>query len=284
MPKILRPLLWLKTYLQLNKINTSEILGVLSFWLHDGALVGGYFAKRKGVKHLSWVTGQDAKKGNPFVSLIRPKPMNLIAMSDFLADQFEKNYSIRPDHVVPNGVNPVAFPPSKVERTIDLLAAGSLIPLKQYSIFVDVVAELIKVKASLQAVLCGAGPETEMLTNKIATLKLQHAITLKGELQHEQVLAMMTQSKIFLHPSSYEGYSTVCLEALFAGCHVISFIAPEKRVIAHWRIAGTKEDMISQCKTILQHEVDFSSVLVHNMDDCARRIVGLFGYAEVITS
>ncbi len=282
-PKIARPFLWLKIYRQLLQISQHPVLGILSFWCHDGALVGNYFAKRNKLHHLCWVIGQDSRKGNPFVFLMKPKSDDLVAMSDFLADEFEKNYSTRPDYVVPNGINPDEFSTLKPERSIDLLAAGSLIPLKQYSIFLDVVIELIKVKPSLQAVLCGAGVEEEMLKRKIADLKLNNNIVLKGELPHKEVLFLMQQSKIFVHPSSFEGYSTVCLEALYAGCHVISFIAPEKRKIDHWYIVSSTDDMIRTAKELLT-ESDFTSVLVHHMDDSAREMMKLFYYNETITS
>ncbi len=281
--KIARPLLWLLAYRQLQKIKKANVLGVLSFWCLDGALIGDYFAKRNRLLHLSWVTGQDARKGNLFINLIKPRPADLVAMSDFLADEFEKNYSLRPQYVVPNGIEPHAFPILKAEKSIDLLAAGSLIPLKQYSVFIDVVAELVKVKPFLRAILCGAGPEEEILRKKIASLSLENNIELKGELPHEHVLTLMQQSKMFLHPSSYEGYSTVCLEALFAGCHVVSFIAPEKYKIDHWHIVSTPDKMKGVCKELL-NETDFSSVVVHRMDDCAKQMIEIFHFKETITS
>ena len=281
-PKIFRPLLWLKIYQQIKKINRPNILGILSFWCLEGAFVGSCFAKRNNLLHLSWLTGQDARKGNLFIKLIKPKAGALVAMSDLLVDEFEKNYFIRPQYVVPNGINTGAFPDQKTEKSIDLFAAGSLIPLKQYSMFIDVVAELVKVKPLFSALLCGAGPEEEMLKKKIASLKLENNLKLTGEVPHEQVLVLMRQSKVFLHPSIYEGYSTVCLEALYAGCHVVSFISPEKIKVSHWHIVMTQSEMIAICKNLL-NESDFNSVLVHDMDDCARKMIEIFDYKETIT-
>ncbi len=281
--KFLRPFLWSRLYSTLQTIRKQiSLVKVLSFWCQEGAFVAHYFARRYNLKHLIWVTGQDARKGNRFVSLIRPKPKELIAMSDFLSDEFEKNYSIRPHYIVPNGIDPDRFPIQKIEKTIDLLGAGSLIQLKQYSIFIDVVAELVKIKPSLQAVLCGAGPEEELLKNKTKSLNLESNISFKGELPHEEVLKLMQCSKVFVHPSSYEGYSTVCLEALYAGCHVVSFIAPEKRTIHHWHIVNTSDKMKGICKELL-NESDFNSVVVHRMDDCAKGMMGIFDYKEAIT-
>src|SRR5690606_40448538 len=96
-----------------------------------------------------------------------------------------------------------------------------------------------------------------------------------GEVAHEKALAMMQQSKILLHPSSYEGYSSACLEALYAGCHVISFTRAENRDINHWHVVGSQKEMIAKAAQILKGR-DFSSVLVHTMEDTARKMIELF--------
>ena len=37
-----------------------------------------------------------------------------------------------------------------------------------------------------------------------------------------------------------------CLEALYAGCHVISFCKPMNTDFEHWHIVNTEEDMIKK--------------------------------------
>ena len=66
-----------------------------------------------------------------------------------------------------------------------------------------------------------------------------------------EILQLMKRAKIFLHTSSYEGFSTVCLEALYAGCHVISFIKPMEHDIGHWHIVQSKEEMVKKAMEIL---------------------------------
>lgn len=278
MPRLLRPLFWVKTCLRLGAIRShSRLVGVLSFWCLEEALIGRLFSKWKGTRHLSWISGQDARKTNPFIRWMRPRPDSLVAMSEFLADELERNFKIRPKYLIPNAIDPAAYTGLPV-KTLDILGVGSLIPLKQYGIFVDVIAALVSETPSLKAVLCGAGPEMEMLKKKIAALNLSENIELAGELPHPDVLTLMQQSKIMLHPSSYEGYSTVCLEALYAGCHVVSFVVPEKRQMKHWHKANSKDEMIGQCKSILEQESDFSRILLYDMDDSARNMLAIFDY------
>lgn len=225
--------------------------------------------------HLCWILGQDARK-NRFARWFRPRPEELVAMSDFLVDEFYRNHRVRPSHIVPNAVDPSEFETNSVtERPIDMLGVGSLIPLKRYDQFGQVVASLRKDYPSIRAVICGHGPEAGKLRAWIDELNLQENLSMAGEVAHEKALAMMQQSKILLHPSSYEGYSSACLEALYAGCHVISFTRAENRDINHWHVVGSQKEMIAKAAQILKGR-DFSSVLVHTMEDTARKMIELF--------
>jgi glycosyltransferase involved in cell wall biosynthesis len=159
-----------------------------------------------------------------------------------------------------------------LERPIDLLGVGSLIPLKRYDIFVDVVAALRKNRPAIKAVLCGRGSEEQKMREKIRSLSLEENISLAGEIPHKDVLSMMQKSRILLHPSEYEGYSSACLEALYAGCHVISFARAEERDIDHWHIVATIDEMYTTALALF-NEKDFSPVLVHTMENSAREIM-----------
>lgn len=280
--KIFRPVLWLEVYLKLQKIQRSNrILGVLTFWCGECALIGHYFSRKFKNNHRIWILGQDAKKENHFVKWINPSPDELIALSDFLKEEFHKNHHIRPSHTITNGIKSSFFSPKNPDtRQIDIFGAGSLIPLKQYDVFIDIIAALKKHFPAIKAVLCGKGPEYDRLLNKIIALNLQSNITLMGELSHPEVLELMQKSKILLHPSVYEGYSTVCLEALYAGCHIVSIASPEKNLHDHWHVTNSEEQMVSMCLSLLSSStVNFSPVLIHSMEDSAKKIMQLFNYS-----
>lgn len=172
-----------------------------------------------------------------------------------------------------------------IERSIDLLGVGSLIKLKQYQIFLTVIAHLKQSNPDIKAVLCGHGPEERRLAGQINELNLKDNVRLTGEIPHETVIEFMLQSKILVHPSSYEGYSAACLEALYAGCHVVSFVAGEKREIDHWHIVSSVGEMIERCHDLMLHEPDFNPHLVHHMDDVAQKVLNLLeGGGDVTTS
>jgi glycosyltransferase involved in cell wall biosynthesis len=257
-----RLLLRKKIYGELRKINSeSKLAGILSFWCGECALVGKRFADKFQLKHFCWILGQDAKKENKYPQRIKPRADELVALSDFLQDEFEKNHGIQPAAVIPPGIDTKLYREPVTGRDIDILGAGSLIPLKQYNIFLEIVAEVKKQFPSLKAVLIGDGPEKQKLEKDIVSLQLQDTVTLTGELPHPEVLRMMQRAKVFLHPSKYEGFSGVCLEALYAGAHVISFTRAMNDDIEQWQVVRSKEEMYQRVIELLS-----DPALAHNQN------------------
>jgi glycosyltransferase involved in cell wall biosynthesis len=220
--------------------------------------------------------GQDAKKENKYPGIIHLKSNELVALSDFLQDEFEKNHRIKPGFVIPPGVDSNLFSSAQPVKDVDILAAGSLIPLKQYSIFIEVVAALKKQIPGIKAVLTGDGPEKSKLQALIAGHDLQSTITLTGELSHPEVLKMMQRAKLFLHTSSYEGFGMVCLEALYAGCEVISFNRVMKQDIEHWHIVKEKEEMHRKAYQLLNNANEVAKTLPFTINQSVDRVMHLF--------
>ena len=262
----------MKTIHKSNKIN-----GLLSFWYGECALVGKRFADKHRVKHYCWMWGQDARNNNKYPSIALLKADELIAFSDFLQNEFEKNHGIRPLHVITPGIDVKEFSLRSLEKDIDIIAAGSLIPLKQYEIFIEVVAEIKKRIPLIKALLIGDGPEKSKLQSLIASLGLQSNITLTGELSHTHVLQWMQRGKVFLHPSSYEGFGVVCIEALCAGAEVISFVKPMHREIANWHIVTNKEEMEQKTIEILENpKTEYKSIVPYEIEQTVGKFSELF--------
>ncbi len=276
--KLNRLWVWRKIWTALKKINReNKVIGLLSFWCGECALLGKHFASKYNLPHYCWILGQDAKAQNKYVRYINPSPEQLIALSDFLQDEFYRNHGIKPKHVIPNGVEPGQFPKSTFNKLIDLLGVGSLIPLKQFDIFIELIHELKQDYPNINAAICGNGPERRHLQSLIKKFSLKKNITLLGELPHREVLRLMLQSKILLHPSCYEGFSTVCLEALYAGNKVISFCRPMKAPIVNWFIVGNREEMKEKLANLLNINLGVPQrVIPYTMDETAKAIGGLF--------
>ena len=263
----------------------SDLVGLLSFWIGGCALVGKYYAARKKLRHFTWILGQDARAGNRFIPLIRPRETELIAMSNFLARELHRNYQLTPGHIIPNGIDASLYGPAPVIRDIDLLGVGSLIPLKRYDLFLSVIQRLSVRLPSIQGVICGKGPESDKLQRVIGQLGLQRNVQLVGEKPHREAIGFMQRAKILLHTSSYEGFSTVCLEALYAGAHVVSFCDPEGLPVKNWHVVKDEEEMIGRSLAILQDpHTDYRPVQLHTMDDSAREMMALFDYRDAAIS
>jgi glycosyltransferase involved in cell wall biosynthesis len=277
---------WLLIWKRIKKINHhNNITGLLSLWCGECALLGNRFAKKNHLFHFCWIQGQDARKENKYVARINPSPEELIALSDFGRNEFEKNHGIRPGQIIPLGIRPAVSPGEPTVRDIDVLGVGSLIPLKQYHLFIDAVYHLKKDLPDIKAVICGKGAEEINLRALIAKYDLEKNVMLTGELAHEEIIRTMNRSKVFLHPSNYEGLSVVCIEALQAGCRVISLIQPMSYPIDHWSVADTIEKMIVIAKSILHNPaVTYTPVLPFTTRDSVKNIMHLFNYKEPMIS
>ena len=260
----------------LKKIHaTTPITCLLSFWYGECALAAKQFADEYDLKHFCWILGQDAKKENKYPQRYQPRPHELIALSDFLQNEFEKNHGIRPAHLVTAGINKKLFQ-TKKEKGIDIMGAGSLIPLKQYEIFIQIIAALKQKIPEIKAMLVGKGPEKDRLNALILQLGLQSNVVLTGELPHARVLEQMQRARLFLHTSSYEGFGVVAAEALYAGCHVISFTKPMKQEIEHWHITSSKEEMIEKATVLLQDPLTvYKPVLFFTIEEAAQKMTTL---------
>ena len=276
--KLRRRILWIKVWRKLRELNNrSNIKGMFSIWLGECALLGKRFGEKYDIVHKTWIVGQDAKPGNKYVMRMKPTGGELIAVSDFIAKEFFANYLIRPTQTIPNGVDTTQFSMIPVKRTIDIMGAGSLIILKQYHLFISVILELKKKYPAVESFIAGKGPEKEPLQSLITNLQLEDNISLPGEVAHDTLLGLMQRSKIFLHPSCYEGFSMSCLEALYAGCHVISLCKPMEEDIEHWHIVKTKEEMVAKALELLaQRGLEYNAVIPYSIDETAKCIMKLY--------
>lgn len=276
---IQRLLLQPRLFNSLKKIRESyHIIGLLSFWYGECALIGKKFAQKYGLQHQCWILGQDARKQNHYPAKLQLKPEHLVALSDFLQEEFQRNHGIKPGFVIAPGIDAADLAGASYQRDIDILGVGSLIELKQFEILVEIVDSLRNKFPGIKAVLAGKGPEREKLEKLISEKKLQNHIQLTGELSYGEVLQLMKRSRILLHPSSYEGFSGVCQEALAAGAEVVSFCRAMNREIEQWHIVSSKDEMRDKAINILSKtDHQGKPVLTFSMNDTVNKMMSLYG-------
>ncbi len=273
-----RLFLWRTIWRRLKKIfREGQVLGILSFWMGETALLAKYASKKYGARSFTWLMGQDAKKNNRYVFITRLKSESLIALSDFLADEYYINYQIKPAVTIPPGIDVVSFPAHSMERKIDILGVGSLIPLKQFDQIIMLLAELAESHPGIRAVICGEGPERSKLQQLIHDFHLTSQIELRGELDHNSILAIMGESSILVHPSAYEGFGVVLLEALYTGTQVISYCKPMIIHFDHHHIVKTKEEMKKKLMELLENKrLNHDSVLIYPIEETCKKILSLY--------
>lgn len=270
--------IWMQVRKELQNLGQTYLIkGLLSFWLGEAALVASRFARIHRLPHFCWMLGQDARPANPYVQRIQPSARELVTISDFVSDEFETNYTTRPAHVIPNGVEPSQFSFDAQQRDIDIISVGSLIPLKRFDWVIDAVLQLKEAFPGIKAMIVGDGPEKKDLQKKINRLGLEKNITLTGALDHGSVLILLQRSKLLLHPSSYEGFATVCLEALYAGCCVISTLQPMHAAIDNWYIVNDVGEIVQKVKERLPvYSPVIPDNFLYTMDRSAAAFMALY--------
>jgi glycosyltransferase involved in cell wall biosynthesis len=249
-----KPILWLKAIRTIVSINKQEPISALhSFWLGECAMVGHLAAKRIRVKHLNTLMGQDVLQGNKFCKILPIKRMNLVTLSSFHQQVFLKNYQIQTP-IVFFGTNKKDVIKNEI-KAIDFIGVGSLIPIKNYSLFIDVIHEINKT-IPVSAIIIGEGEEFDLLAKKIKDLKLENVIKLLGLLNNDLVLRYLAQSKVLLHTSNHEGFGMIFAEALQQETMVVSTPVGSIFESPNVMLANNKSDLVKSCQVMLTKTFD----------------------------
>jgi glycosyltransferase involved in cell wall biosynthesis len=208
----------------LNIWYSYRVKGILSIWINEcavfGQLTGGFF----GIKQISWICGQDAKPTNKFLKFLNINSDNVVFQSQNLINELGKSIVVSKPIIIQAGIDPDYIGQIKSgQRVYNIIGVGSLIELKNFSLFIDIVSDLAIEFPTIKAIIVGTGPQKQLLKERIRTKNLESNITLSGEQTHKDTIALMKKSEILLHTSIYEGQGMVLLEALCCGLEVVCF-------------------------------------------------------------
>ena len=155
-----------------------------------------------------------------------------IAISHFTARRFSMACH-KPVHaVIPIGVDIgkiSATPPSSEQS--DIIFVGRLIKEKHPDLLVDAVALVLQDYPELRVVLIGQGPEEKKIRDMIRQKGLEDVIRLQAFYDsHDELIAALKSSKIFVLPSTREGFGISALEALACGLPVVTTDHPANAI------------------------------------------------------
>jgi glycosyltransferase involved in cell wall biosynthesis len=161
----------------------------------------------------------------------------LIAVSDATRDDILGHYaSVVPERVVTvhHGVEDEFF---QLARELDeanpyLLCVSTLHPHKNIDRLLRVFQRIRKTWPDLRLVLAGMlGFHAKRIQHLIGSLELSSAVTVTGWIAREELYRLYAGAKIFVYPSTFEGFGMPVLEAMAAQVPIAcSAIAPLREI------------------------------------------------------
>ena len=270
-----KPFVWLNAIRESKKINGKlPITSIHSLWVGECAFIGNYLSKKFGCKHICTLMGQDIKSSNKYLNLLANSDTRFIALSKNQAEQFYKLTKRKANTTIHWGIDNQIIE-NKI-RDIDLLGVGSLIPLKNYSLFINTVEEIVKTITDLKCVLVGAGPELDKLKALSEEKGLHKIIEFTGLLNRERIFELMQRSKVFVHPSKFEGSGFVFAEALANGMNIVSFNVGYAQKHPKWSIAKNEKDFIKITSDILDKQLNFEPANLFPLIDTVDKYLELY--------
>jgi glycosyltransferase involved in cell wall biosynthesis len=274
-----RRLTWLRAAAAFRRIHRrADVVLVHSFWLGECTLIGQRLTTKFGAPHVASIMGQDARTTNSYVHRMDLDRMTITSGSEFAASHFEAATGRKVDHVVPFGLDVESFARPETNRDIEVLGVGSLTALKNYSLFVTLIAELRGEFPALRAALIGDGPERGRLREAVAERGLGANLQVHGELPRPRVIDQLFRSRILLHPSLYEGQGYVFLEALHAGLAVVCFGVGHRPPTPRAHVCRSAEEMAAQLRALLRERPPPERVAVETIEDTVAAFRVLYGF------
>lgn len=151
------------------------------------------------------------------------KAEKITCVSKILQKHFTQNTGFTPE-VIPNAIKSVT-PTTSSTRTekINILSVSDLNDsVKNITGLLEAFKISHQQNQALHLTIVGGGPDEDLIKKKIESLHLQNFVTLKGRLNHEQVLASYAQCDFYCCNSNFETFGMAIAEALLAGKPVIS--------------------------------------------------------------
>jgi glycosyltransferase involved in cell wall biosynthesis len=233
---------WLKFRTSARAIKQSNTLasqykfdGLHAFWLNRTTMIGLNIAEKLKLPFYVTCMGQDVLKPNSYLINRLKKNQSqghqVIVLSKYHEEKLFESCGLRANQQIPWGIadNFNTFIDKK-NRTIDVLGVGSLLPVKNWSKWLQVIQQVALNYPKIKCTLIGDGPLRSVLEAEAVDLGISENVVFLGNIARQQVLESMSQAKALLHTANFESFCFVLLEAQANGCYLVSTpvgIAPE---------------------------------------------------------
>ena len=157
---------------------------------------------------------------------------HILAVSATTSENLRKTGCTQTVTIIPNGIDLMeiaATQPSDVPT--DIIFAGRLIQEKHVDLLVEAIGLLVPHYPQLNAIIIGDGPERDQIRLLIRARGLEDHITLRGFFEdHRKLIALFKSSKVFVLPSTREGFGITALEAQACGLPIVTIHHPANAV------------------------------------------------------
>ncbi|WP_435199936.1 glycosyltransferase family 4 protein [Janibacter sp. GS2] len=151
----------------------------------------------------------------------------LSAVSGFAAEGVRRAAPGEPVAVLPNGVDPQAWPVGQARpaaRPVTVVTATRLAPRKRVVALLRVISAAVERlgPGALTLEVYGDGPLRPLLERRIDALGLRDVVTLRGRVPRSDLALAYREADAYLSPTRLEAFGIAALEARTAGLPVIA--------------------------------------------------------------
>jgi glycosyltransferase involved in cell wall biosynthesis len=188
-------------------------------------------ASSPGERLLSWAFSAYSRRLERWVL---EAPARVVAVSEFSAQQIRERAPRAAGRVemISTAVDVAFFSPAEdraaVKRSLGIdehvplvIGVGRLNPVKQFHLFLDMVAKLAERGLEVEAALIGDGSERATLERQASALGLRRPVRFTGQLRAEELRQYMRAADLQVCSSEFENRSLAMLEAFACGAPVV---------------------------------------------------------------
>jgi glycosyltransferase involved in cell wall biosynthesis len=194
----------------------------------------------------------------------------VIAVSSTTAIRFTMQFGRQPDIIIPNGIDIYHLESVSPSPTVsDIIFVGRLIKEKNVDILIRAFQILIREYPDIRLTVIGNGPEQDSIRSLVRNLSLEGHVKLLGfQDSHDEVFALMKSSRVFVLPSTREGFGITALEALACGLPVITIDHPANAIRDLINIRTgflstfSAEDLAGKIREALNHHVEMRDTCI----------------------
>ncbi len=152
-------------------------------------------------------------------------PDRLLCVSEALSRRIRDNTGFEAA-VVPNIVDTEVFASAPVRREtrrpFRFVSAGNLIPVKDFGMLLEALAEVRSREPDVTLTILGRGPLEDELRARAKALGLEEQVDLPGFVSRETMAELYREADAFVLASQAETFGVVYIEAMAAGLPVIA--------------------------------------------------------------